>query len=414
MIRRYIERFVPAPVANFWCHVTEGAFASFGEELVSVHVVFPVLAGALGAGPSLLGILTSVCGCAFIAPLLLAPRVERTAKKKRLVLILGIGQRLPLLFTALVLVLVGRRSPLTCLCLIVFFRFARQVSVSTLMPPWMALIAETIPEHRVGRLFGFRYGISSALGLMAGAACAGILAALAFPANYATLYAAAFCIMLVSWLTFAFVDEMPLCETPAESTPPRHYFRDLLAALGRDANYRRYLSFQALSRVAATAAAPFYAFAAVRYHGISEAMAAGAFIAASNAARIAGNFTFPFLADRVGHRHLLALSAICQAAAALTAALARSGAWFGLVFFLTGLGAACHSVSGAAFLILVSPRAKRVGYVTLSMALLAPLGMVMAPIAGIAMQSLGPAMVFSVASGLMLAALIPLARCTPH
>ena len=25
-------------MANFWCHVTEGAFASFGEELVSVHV----------------------------------------------------------------------------------------------------------------------------------------------------------------------------------------------------------------------------------------------------------------------------------------------------------------------------------------------------------------------------------------
>lgn len=50
-IRRYAEKYLPAGAVNFWCHVIEGTFASFGEGIVAGAVVFPILAASLGATP---------------------------------------------------------------------------------------------------------------------------------------------------------------------------------------------------------------------------------------------------------------------------------------------------------------------------------------------------------------------------
>lgn len=43
-LRRRFERYLPAPVVNLWCHILEGAFASFGGELIETGVVLSVLA----------------------------------------------------------------------------------------------------------------------------------------------------------------------------------------------------------------------------------------------------------------------------------------------------------------------------------------------------------------------------------
>jgi MFS family permease len=411
-LRGRAEKYLPAGTANFWCHVIEGVFASFGGEICAAGVLLPLLAGRVGASPATLGLLTSLGGLAFIAPLLIAPRLEAARRKKRLVLLLGVGQRLPLLIIAGLLLLLGLSSPLACLICIAAVNLMTGLVVSVLVPPWMDLLARTVPENRQGRLFGFRGGISSTMGLFAGGASAAILAMVAFPTNYATLYIAGFVSMAISWLIFSMVDEVPAEGAPLARPRTREYFRGLLAAMRSDFAYRKLLLYQSLSRLGG-AVGPFYAYVALTRHGMSPAFVAGTFITASCAARIIGNFSLPFLSERIGNRRVLVLAVLAHVAAALVAALAPSGQWFAVVAFMGGLGMAAQTVSGMPFMMSVVPRGKMVGYKTIGMAAMAPVGIIAAPLAGILMQVAGGRALFAVAACVILCALLPLGRCRP-
>jgi MFS family permease len=412
VIRGRAEKYLPAGTVNFWCHVIEGVFASFGGEICAAGVLLPLLAGRVGASPSTLGLLTSLGGLAFIAPLLVAPRLAATQRKKRLVLLLGVGQRLPLLIISGLLLLLGLRWPLACLISIALVNLMTGIVVSVLVPPWMDLLARTIPENRQGRLFGFRGGISSTMGLFAGGASAAILATVAFPANYAGLYIVGFISMAISWFIFSLVDEVPLKKQAPKPPPAREYFRKLLTALRNDAAYRKLLIYQSLYRLGG-AVGPFYAFVALTSYGMSPAFVAGTFIIASCAGRIIGNFSLPFLSERIGNRRILALGVLANVCAALVAAMASSGQWFAGVAFLSGLGIAAQTVSGMPFMMSVVPRGKMIGYKTIGMLAMAPVGIVAAPLAGILMQVAGGQILFLVSACVILCALLPLSRCRP-
>jgi MFS family permease len=133
---------------------------------------------------------------------------------------------------------------------------------------------------------------------------------------------------------------------------------------------------------------------------------------ASRLATLVGNLGLPFLAERIGHRRMIGVGTVLHAAAALTASLAPSGAWFIGVFFLSGLGGAAGGVSGMPFMMQVSPRGRRVGYTTFSMVALMPLGMLAAIGAGLFMTAMHT-LLFFVAALLILAALLPLEHCRP-
>ena len=411
-LRKRVDRRLPAGAANFWIHLSEGVFASFAGELLAAGVVFPMLAAALGVSPAFLGVLAAVESLGFVAPLVAAPRVEAVRRKKRLVLFLGIGQRLPLAATALLLLFLARPAPRLCLILIALLNLGTVMVVSVLVPPWLDLVAETIPKGRVGRLFGFRSGASAAMGLAAGAACTAILSTVSFPGNFALLYVAGFASMVVSWLLFALVDELPADAAPKQAQPARRYFRDLVAAIRRDRAYLYYLAYQGIGRLGFVAT-PFYAMAAALYYGAGPRHV-GLFIASGAAARIVGNFAFSFLDPRIGHKRMLGLGAALHGAAALLAASAPSAERFAGVFFLGGLGAAAQTVSGNPFLMEICPRGRRIGYMSMSQAVLAPVGMAAAPLAGWFMEAVGHGPLFALAAVAILAALLPLERCAPN
>ena len=412
-IRRRFERHLPAKTVNLWCHITEGAFASFGMELVGAGVIFSVLAGALGATPAFLGMLTSFSRLAFIVPIIFAPRVEAYPKKKRLVMLLGIGQRLPLILIAACLLLFAKDAPLMCLLAIAVVNLMGNIVVSVLVGPWMDLIAETIQTKLISRLFGFRNGISSILGLGSGAASAAIIALIAFPGNYATLYLVGFASMAVSWLIFGLVDEIPADAPPREKKPARAYYRDLIRVMKGDRTYRWYLAYGILSKIGMMTA-PFYAFIAVKVYNVPEALAAGTFITARYVARVIGNWGFPFLSERIGHRKVLSMGVLLYVASTLVAAFAPSGMWYIAVFFISGLAMACQSVSGSAFNVQVIPPGRRIGYQSLAGLLTSPIGMALPILAGLAIQGIGHMYLFAGSALIILCGLYPLSKVKPR
>jgi len=131
------------------------------------------------------------------------------------------------------------------------------------------------------------------------------------------------------------------------------------------------------------------------------------------ASRIAGNFAFPFLDERPGHKAVLFIGIVFHAAAACVAAVAPNGYWFIGVMLLQGMGMASQSVSGSAFMLSVCPGGRRVGYMTLTSLALTPVKLLALPAAGYFMQHVGPAPMFLAIAAGLLASGIPLDRCRP-
>ena len=412
-LRRSFERRFPPRAVNFWCHVTEGAFASFGFELTSAAVTFPVIAQALGASSTQFGLLSAIGGLSFLAPLFLARRVERARHKKRLVLLLGLGQRAPYLLVPALLLLLGRRAPTACLFSIAVVNLLAALAVSVLVPPWMDLLAETVDKTRVGRLFGYRNTFSSLMGVAAGPVSALIVASLAFPGNFAAVYLAALVAVSLSWAIFAMVDEIP--EEAVETAQPSglSYYLELAGRMWRDRPYLWFLAYQLVSRVGFLAV-PFYTFVAKKYHGVSASFAMGWLITTTHVARIIGNIPLARLAERVGYKRVIQLGTVLQAAAALLAAWAPSGGWFVPVAFLSALGLTAKTVAGAPFMMTVSPTGRRIGYMSLSSLLVAPVGIVLASVAGAAIDRLGHGVVFTLAALLLVGSCAVLEQSRPQ
>jgi MFS family permease len=410
MLRRRLEKYLPARTVNLWCHISEGAFASFGGELIESGVVLSVLAARLGASSGILGVLTAINRSAFLIPLLFAPRVEAYPKKKRLVLLLGIGQRLPVLFISILLLLFAREWPFACLMAITAVNLMGNMVVSVLVAPWMELIAETVRTSQVGKLFGFRNTLSSLMGIGAGIACASILAVVEFPGNYAFLYFTGFLAMAVSWLIFTLVDEMPAQAAAPRPVDRGDYFRELFAVFKADRNYRRYLVYQLTGKIGQLTV-PFYAYIAVSHFKVPEAVAAGSFITARFMAQIAGNLLFPFVVERIGHKHVLRLGIVILTGSGLPAAFAPAGMWYIAVFFLAGFGMAANTVAGSVFNITIMPRGRRIGYQGLSSLIMAPISIGLPVLVGYLIPHTGHTVLFALTASIMLLGLVPLHAC---
>ena len=410
-LRDRLLGFIPPQDRNFWCHIIEGFFFSSGAALVQ-GPVFAFLLSALGVSPTQFGFLSVLNGLAVLLPLLLAPRVERVQRKKRLVLLLGLGQRLPFVVIPALLVFFARDLPVATAVMIAAVNFITSLTVSVLVAPWLALIAETIGNEKVAHLFGYRQGATNVLTLVSAAACTVLLARFAFPTNYVVLYLVALASVIVSWLVFSMVDEMP----PGSVRPHRKgvwtYFRDLARSMRANRSFRFYVVYRAISRIGFAAQA-FYAFAASNvFHAPPQY--AGYFMAVSSVGGAIGCFAFPKIGQRTGHRKLLALGSVFHVLAAATAAWAPSALWFLPVLFLAALGAAALTVSGMAFLFPMAPKDERVGYVTGMMAVMAPVGMAASASAGYIMQAFSHRILFTGAAVLLALGLIPLALCRPQ
>jgi len=412
-LRQMAERHVTPETANFWSHVLDGAFYGLGEALVSGAEVFPLLAVTrLGASNTTLGLINALLASAVVVTAFAAPRMEAARRKRKLLLGLGLFARAPHLLIALSLVLFGARAPGLCLAIIAGLLFLKSGAMQLQAPPWTDLIAETIPPHRTGMLFGLRAFGSSALGLLSGLAGAAILASMAFPISYVVLYVSAFGLTMLSWLAFTQVDEIPEHIGAPERVPARHYFADLLRALKEDRSYRNLLIYRALGNIARSVG-PFYAVAAAVYHGMDEATVVGALIISRRLAGLVGPLAGPLLAHRIGHKRVMQLGTVLGGAGTLMAAYAPAGAgtFYVAAIFVSALAMALTGPSATAFTLRIYPRGRRVGYGALSSLALTPLALVAAPAAGLAMDHLGHTALFTAAAAAAIASLLPLGRC---
>jgi len=365
---------------NFGVSIWDVTFIMLGISIVSRETVMPVLVAQLTSSKLALGLIPAIFSLGgYLPQLLFANFTERLRYKKPFTMwVGGLGERGPYLLMALTIWWLAGSAP--ALALVVFFccLAATATALGAATPAWFDMIAKVIPVQRRGLYAGLGHGLGALMGVVGAYFVGRILATVAFPNNFALLFGLAFAIMAISWLGLALTREPPSAMIK-EQMPLTRYLRQLPAILRRDRNYQRFLICRTIIQMGTMAGGFFMVY------GIERFQIDGAGVGLLTAVLVAGQavmgLIWGVLADRFGHKRVLATAAFALALAALAAWMADSQTWLVVTFALLGAYMAADTASGLNIILEFCAPEDRPTYIGLTNTLLAPV-LTLAPLLG--------------------------------
>jgi MFS family permease len=371
-------------------------FALFliGLSFASQSTILPAFAEALGASNVVIGAIPALMTVGWFLPSLLAAGHTETLRYRLpFVLRWTIWERVPFVALALVAFFVAGPAPVLATALLLALLLLMTTVGGVLMPAWMDIVGRTIPTHLRGRFFGITSLVASVGGLLGSLFTAWVLGAVTGPASYGWCFAAAAVCMTLSYVALTLTREPPV-SAPAVAMPLRTYLERIPGLLRRDRNFRHFLVARAFG-AGATMAPAFYTIYALRALG-AEAWQVGAFTSVLLSGQIVGNLVLGWLADRWGHRLVIAVGVMAIVLASATALGSVSLDVYAVVFALTGVFHAAASVSNLNVLLEFAPsEAERPTYVGLGTSAIGPVVFAAPLLGGLIADRLGFAAVFA-------------------
>lgn len=388
---------------NFVVLGADIAVFTFGLSISSAYTVLPLFVHYLTPSNVIVALIPAMRNLGqFGTGLFTAPLTERRRRTLPLVLKLTILERVPYLFLAFaVLLLVGRSTGL--LLAIFFLMLLLALSGSGLCtPPWLDMVARSVPRTWLGRFFGVWTGVGGLLGVGGAALAAEIIANVRAPYSFAVCFALTFSAMVVSYVLLSRGRERrrrmadlsqkrqarPAHVSSAAPTGERgrHWWtetreqmREIRALVRGDGGLRKLILANGLAGTA-TMASAFFAVAALRRGGLSSAEV-GVETTILFVGSTGGYFLWGALGDHFGHRTVLVWGAVCTAGAAFLAFFAY-GFWaYALVFLLLGFSISGVTIASFTFITEFGPVERRPTYIALSSLAYAPF-VVVAPVLG--------------------------------
>lgn len=321
---------------NFSVNLLDITFITLGFSLISRETVIPVLVSQLTDSKMAIGLVPSLWSLGMFLPqLMTANLAERMEYKKPFIITIGLFiERLPYLLIGFLVFAFAQSSPTVALVAILAGVGLASSGAGIATPAWLDMIAKVIPVNRRGVWAGLGHGLGQLMGVVGAIFVGRILTGLLFPNNYALLFVLAFGFMALSWGGISLTREPPSAKTK-EDVPLFSYLRRVSTLVGRDHNYRRYLVSKSLVNIGGMSAG-FYAVYGTQLFDL-DGQAVGLLTAFLVGAQALMNPLWGLLADRVGHKTVLAAGAFFITLAPLCALLAG---------FLPGLDAV--TASGAA------------------------------------------------------------------
>jgi MFS family permease len=374
-----------------------------GMSFASQATILPAFAAHLGASNVVIGAIPAVMTLGWFLPsLFAAPYIETLPRKLPFMRRYTLWERVSLpLLAGTAFALADPAPRLTLVVLLVLLLAMTSVS-GVLMPAWMDVIGRTIPTTLRGRFFGAANLVASVGGLMGTAVTAYLLAAFPAPHSYG------FCFLAGAvFLGLSYIGLLNAREPEAPIRPPVAlgvYLRRVSALLRRDHNLRWFLLARAVETIGAMAMG-FYTVYALRVFDAQD-WQVGVFTALYLGGQTAGNVVLGWLADRAGHRVVLALGVGALATANLAALTATSIPALGPVFVLAGIRYSAIHLSGRTILLeFAEDPAELPTYIGLANTSLAPVAFVTPLLAGWLADRAGFPIVFAVAAAFAAGAL---------
>lgn len=388
---------------NFTVNVLEGASFWFGLSFVSSSTIVPLFISKLTSSPLPIGLAAVIAQAGWFLPqLFTANAVERLARKKPVVVNLGLFlERLPMWVIVLAAPLAAR-SP--ALALGVFFLgYAWHVLGSGMVATsWQDLVARCFPVNRRGRFFGTTMFIGSGTGAAGAGLSTWLLRTSPFPTNFLYLFIIAAAGITVSWFFIALTRE-PIQPATALQQSNRLFWATLPVILRRDLNFRRFLLARLLLALGGMGVG-FVTVAAVQRWQVADSTV-GVYTAALLLGQTVGNLAFGFLADRFGHKLSLEAGALASGLAFALAWLAPSAGWYYLVFVLMGAASGAVIVSGTLVVMEFCAPERRPTYVGLANTGIGLVNVV-GPLLGAWLASVGYGWLFALSAVINLVALV--------
>ena len=200
----------------------------------------------------------------------------------------------------------------------------------------------------------------------------------AYPNNFALLFALAFVFVMISWAGLSLTREPP-SETVKERVPLSHYLRQLPDVLRRDQNYSRFLISRTTMQLGAMAAGFYMVFGTEKF--AISGTGVGLFTGVLIASVALMNLVWGLIGDRYGHKLVLTGAAFAMAVAALIALVSASQEWLLVTFVLMGAYLAADQVSALNIILEFCEPEDRPTYIGLTNTLLAPV-LILSPIIG--------------------------------
>ena len=342
-----------------------------GLSFASQSTILPAFAETLGASNVVIGAIPALMTVGWFLPsLLFAGHTETLRHRLPFVLRWTVWERVPFVAMALLAFFVAGPAPALAKALLLALLLLTTTVGGILMPAWMDIVGRTIPTRLRGRFFGITSLVGSAGGMLGTLFTAWVLGAVAAPASYGWCFVAAAACMGLSYVALTLTRE-PAVAAPAPAVGLRAYLQRIPGLLRRDRNFRRFLVARGFG-AGATMAPAFYTVYALRALG-AEPWQVGAFTSVLLSGQIAGNLVLGWLADRWGHRVVLAVGVAAVVLASAIALGAASLDVYAAVFALTGVFHAATSVSNLNVLLEFAPtEAERPTYVGLGTSAIGP------------------------------------------
>ena len=387
---------------NFSVNLVDGATFWLGASFISSATILPLFVRRLTDSPLAICLLAVIAQASWFLPqIFTANFMERLARKKPVVVNLGLFlERLPLWVMVLAALIAGR-SPLLALILFLGGYAWHGLGAGVVAVSWQDLIARCFPVERRGRFFGLAMFVGAGSSALGAGVSAWLLNTYPFPANFAYTFLIAAVFIFISWCALALTRE------PAQAvTAPRRSHREYLVSLPdlirSDHNYRRFLIARALMALGGLGAG-FVTVAAVDRWRIPDATA-GIFTAALLIGQTMGNLLFGFLADRFGHKLSLVLGLLANVLGFAIAWLAPAPEWYYAAFALFGIASGAVVVSGILIVMEFSDAERRPTYVGIANTSVGIIGVV-APLLGAGLASIGYSWTFATSAAVSIAAL---------
>lgn len=387
---------------NFAVNLGDGATFWFGASFVSSATILPLFVRKLTDSPLAIGLLAVIAQAGWFLPqIFTANYMERMARKKPVVVNLGLFlERLPL-FVMLLAAVVAGRSPVLALILFLSGYAWHCFGAGALAVSWQDLIARCFPVERRGRFMGLTMFIGAGSGVLGVGASTWLLRTYPFPTNFVYIFLVAATFILISWCSLALTRE-PVQAVTARRRSHREYLGSLPDLIRNDHNYRRFLIARGLMALGGLGSG-FVTVAAVNRWHIPDATV-GIFTAGLLIGQTVGNLFFGFLADRYGHKLSLVLGLLANVLGFAIAWLAPAPEWYYAAFALFGIASGAMIVSGILIVMEFSEAERRPTYVGITNTGVGIVGAV-APMLGAALASIGYSWTFAVSAAISLAAL---------
>lgn len=322
---------------NFLCHCLEGGLYMGGVAFLQPETVMPKMVEQLGGRSAIIAIMPALLPAAFaMAGLFVSPLVERLTRFKPWVMTFGLLQRLPYLIAGLVLWFMQDAGP-WLLPVVVLTPVISGLVGGIGVVAWMEMVTRMVPERVRAAGWATRYITQACIGMGAGAVIQQVLTHAPGQRGYAMLHLITFAFLLLSWVSQAFMRELP--PSHHYHPPAGSYWSYLKGLPGLLAAQPRLLRLIAVrfTGMGYLMVVSFLTLHALHTTGRPEADE-GHFVSFQNIGTILGSLLAAWLGYHSGGKVLLILSRVICVVFCAWVCLTQSFSGFTAAYFVLGFG----------------------------------------------------------------------------